>query len=114
MYCKHCNEKIFEGQTICVNCGSPIDNVKQSDNVRISTPKTIKKQGDMNGHNKIAIALLCLFLGGFGAHNFIMGENKKGIIKVVSSIFGIGFILAIIDFLKIITNKYVYDSEAFF
>ena len=52
------------------------------------------------------------FLGGIGIHNFMMGETKKGIFKIVMAFCcGIGGILALIDFVKILMDKYVVDPD---
>ncbi len=73
----------------------------------------IKKAGDLGGQDKIVMALICFFLGGLGIHNFMMGETKKGIVKIVASIclFGIGSILALIDFIKILMDKYEVNPD---
>ena len=61
------------------------------------------------------MALICFFLGGLGIHNFMMGETKKGIVKIVLSLcLGIGGIIALIDFIKILMDKYVIDPEKAF
>ena len=72
----------------------------------------------MNGQNKWVMALLsCPFLLGLGClgiHNFMMGEVKKGIVKIVASLCcGIGAIFALIDFIKILMDKYVVDPEKY-
>ena len=117
MYCKNCGELLFEGQTICIKCGNPIEEQKgnnKNNNSASKQPFKIKNKGDFNGHSKVIIVLLCLFLGSFGAHNFIMGENKKGIVKIILTVFcGLGFILSIIDLVKITTNNYTYNQDAF-
>lgn len=59
------------------------------------------------------MAVVCFFLGTIGVHNFIMGETKKGIIKIVTSCIGVGSILALIDFIKILTDKYVIEPDKF-
>ena len=42
-------------------------------------------------------------------------DEEKGIVKIVASLcFGIGYILAIIDFVKILTDSYVVDPEKLF
>ena len=66
----------------------------------------------LNGQDKTVMALLCFFLGGLGVHNFMMGETKKGIFKIVMSCcFFIGYIFAIIDLVKILTDKYEVDPD---
>ncbi len=69
----------------------------------------------LNGKKKSTMAVICYFLGGLGIHNFMLGETKKGIIKIVASFCtGIGgTILAIIDLMKILCDEYVIDPEAF-
>ena len=116
MYCSNCGEKLFEGQTVCVKCGKAVEQEKKITEKEEIVPKEkVKATGNMAGHSKIGMALLCLFLGSFGAHNFIMGENRKGIVKIVGSLFcGVSLILAIIDFVKIVSGTYVCDPQAFF
>ena len=61
------------------------------------------------------LIFICLFLGCLGVHNFMMGEKKKGIVKIVATYFyGIGIILNIIDLVKIIKRTYTVDPNAFF
>jgi len=124
MYCKNCGEQISENQAICVkcgvkvgngnafcaNCGKPIDaNAEVCMNCGVAVKKA---GGDLNGQDKIVMILVCLFLGGLGIHNFMMGETKKGVFKIIMSLIcGIGGILALIDLVKIAMGKYVVDPE---
>lgn len=128
MYCRNCGEPMNENQAICLkcgvkagvgnrycaNCGNPVD-VNAS--VCLNCGCAIRKinESDLNGKDKTAMALLCFFLGGLGIHNFVMGETKKGIVKIVLAfVCGISGILALIDFIKILTDKYVVDPDKFF
>lgn len=129
MFCKNCGEAMNENQAICLkcgvktgdgnafcaNCGEAID---ANAAVCLKCGVAVKKAaatGDLAGKDKITVALVCFFLGGFGIHNFMMGENKKGIVKIVLSLcLGIGGILALIDFVKILMDKYVVDPEKAF
>lgn len=124
MYCRNCGEEMNENQAICIKCG-----VKTGDGDRfcancdkemaanadvcINCGVAAKKSGaagDLGGHDKIVIILLCLFLGYLGIHNFMMGETKKGVFKIIMSLIcGIGGILALIDLIKIAMGKYVID-----
>lgn len=58
--------------------------------------------------SKVAAALLALFLGYFGAHDFYLGYKKQGIIKIILTITMIGcfvtYIWTLIDFIKILCN----------
>ena len=119
MYCKNCGEQLFEGQTICIKCGNPINEQKKQapSSADYNIPAQyngVKKCNDLNGHSKFSIMLLCMFFGFCGAHNFIMGENIKGIVKIITTVFfGLGIILSIIDLVKIIKNNYTYNPNAF-
>lgn len=126
MYCKNCGEAMNDNQAICLkcgvktgagnafcdNCGKPVD---ANADVCLSCGVALKKANDLNGKDKIIIALVCFFLGGIGIHNFMLGETKKGIVKIILSLcFGIGSILALIDLIKILLDKYVVDPDKAF
>lgn len=63
------------------------------------------------GDKKITAGILGLFLGGFGVHNFYLGETKKGILKILIAWTGISGILALIDIIKIFTDKYEVNPD---
>ncbi|MDD6478594.1 MAG: TM2 domain-containing protein [Oscillospiraceae bacterium] len=127
MFCKNCGEQMNDNQAICLkcgvktgdgvnfcaNCGQPIN---PNAEVCLSCGVAVKKAGgDLAGKDKLTIALLAFFLGGLGIHNFVMGETKKGIIKIVFSFcFYFGWVLALIDFVKVLTDKYVVDPDKYF
>ncbi len=125
MYCKNCGEMMNDNQAICVKCGvkTGLGNkycanygmgISPEQDVCMNCGVAVKKAGasNLNGQDKIVILLVCLFLGGLGIHNFIMGETKKGIFKIIMSfICGIGEILAIIDLIKIALDKYEINTE---
>lgn len=105
MFCKNCGTQLQSGQNNCANCGAPV-------NVAPVNPVQNNKSSNLNGQDKTTMALVCFFLGGIGIHNFMMGETKKGIFKICMSLLcGIGGILALIDFVKILTDSYQYDPE---
>ena len=131
MFCRNCGEAMNDNQAICLkcgvktgtgnafcsNCGKPVD---PNAAVCLSCGVAIKGHGasgeaGLNGKDKMTIALICFFFGGLGIHNFMMGENKKGVMKIVLAFLcGISSIFALIDFIKILTDKYVYDPEKLF
>ena len=123
MYCKNCGEHMNDNQAICIKCG-----VKTGDGNRFcaNCGKDIAPDAAvcMNcgvankkapNYDKITIALVCFFLGGLGIHNFMLGETKKGIVKIVGCFLcGISGILALIDFIKILVDKYEVDPDKLF
>ena len=133
MYCRNCGEAMNDNQAICLKCGVATGtgnqfcancgkSVDPNAAVCLSCGVAIKKKGSsavsgdyLGGKDKVTMALICFFLGGLGIHNFMMGENKKGIVKIVLSLcFGIGAILALIDFIRILTDKYEVNPDKAF
>ena len=107
MFCKQCGEELFDGQTICIKCGASISSEKQ-DGFE-DKKKVVKSKKGLTEQNKLIVIALCALFGGVGAHNFYMGETKKGIIKIVFCFVGISLILSMIDLVKIILNKYTCE-----
>lgn len=124
MFCKNCGESLNENQAICVKCGVKVGEgnafctncgkeITPNAEVCMNCGVAVKKSGgDLNGQDKVVMLLVCFFLGGLGIHNFMMGETKKGVFKIIMSFLcGIGGILALIDLIKIAMGKYVVDPE---
>lgn len=111
--CLKCGVKTGEGNAFCANCGNA---VPPEAVVCLNCGVAIKKASAGYGnYDKMVIALVCFFLGGIGIHNFMLGETKKGIVKIVLSFcFGIGAILALIDFIKILMDKYEVNPDKAF
>ncbi len=111
--CLKCGAKVGDGNGFCANCGQP---VAVNADVCMNCGVAVKKAAaGLGGQDKTTMALVCFFLGGIGIHNFMMGETKKGIAKIVASFCcGIGGILALIDFIKILMDKYEVDPEKLF
>lgn len=126
MYCKNCGESMNDNQAICLKCGVKTGEgtsycancgnaVEANADFCINCGTAIKKSGangDLAGQDKVVMILICLFLGGLGIHNFMMGETKKGVFKIIMSfVCGIGGILALIDLIKIAMGTYVVDPD---
>ena len=111
--CLECGVKTGEGNAFCANCGNA---VAPEAEVCLNCGVAVKKAaGDLAGKDKTTIILICLFLGGLGIHNFMMGETKKGIVKIVLSFcFGISTIFALIDLIKIAMDKYEVNPDKAF
>ena len=74
------------------------------------------QRGGLGGKSKGVALLLAFFLGGIGIHNFYLGENKKGITRILLSVFlyGAGSILALIDFVRMLIGNYEYNPDKWF
>ena len=142
MYCKYCGQPLNDNQAVCLNCGVKVGDgnkhcpncgkevnpqavfcvncgvalTKQSAKTGMAVDRLSNEAAWLpEGKDKLTALLLCLFFGGFGIHNFYLGEKKKGIIKIVFCLlFGISAILALIDLIKMITDNYVVDPKKAF
>lgn len=126
MYCKNCGEHLNDNQAICLKCGVKVGDgnkfcsncgnaVAENAEFCMNCGVAIKKkgaEGDLAGQSKTTMAVICFFLGALGIHNFMMGETKKGVFKIVMNLcFGLGAIFALIDFIKILCDKYVVEPD---
>lgn len=130
MYCSHCGQKLNDDAKYCFACGSRV--VYDTDSRTASNDTGYRATGAvsraypsdsrsyyepepryLDGHNPYLIALVCFLLGGIGVHNFVMGEAKKGILRLLTCGIGIGIILALIDFIKILSGSYQINPHKF-
>ena len=64
---------------------------------------------EFSDRSGIVAFILAFLLGGFGAHNFYVGKNRKGIFYIFTC--GGFFIGTWIDIIKILTNSFK-DKDA--
>lgn len=99
MRCPKCYGKLEKATQICLKCGFQNNKIKNASNKKA---KELMRSGDgdlvMNTTvlpadlSKKKLALLCFFLGFFGAHFFYIGKMFRGVINLVFSSFGFTFL----------------------
>ncbi|MES2614554.1 MAG: NINE protein [Bdellovibrionota bacterium] len=89
-FCRDCGKVIKQRAEICPHCGC-----------RQLQPLNLDK-------NRIIVALLALFLGGFGIHKFYLGKTGAGIVYLV---FFWTFIPTIIGFIEGIIYLCMSEDE---
>ena len=96
-FCANCGKEINPGAAICTNCGASV----------VNAPAANAEQ-----KSKLVAVLLAFFLGGIGIHDFYLGYNKNGIIKIVLTVCtGVGgSIWALIDFIRLLTGSLHTDA----
>ncbi len=72
-FCSTCGASVFAEAEICVKCG-----------VRLAKPKAILT----TDKSRMAYALLYLFLGVLGVHEFYANKSGKGVAWLLGSIIG--------------------------
>lgn len=94
MFCKNCGREIDDKAAVCVYCG-------------VSTGLPLTNSGNWNW---VVALLLCLFLGGLGAHRFYTGHTGSAVLQLVLPFTVIGLIISIpcvfIDFINIICGNF--------
>lgn len=107
-YCKHCGELIDKDCIICPKCGKQVEELKRSSESIIINNTNMASVNTVGGRekNKWIAFLLCLFLGGLGAHKFYEGKVGMGILYLFTlGLFGIG---ALIDLIVILCKPNPY------
>ena len=96
-FCHNCGQPTQPGASICTSCGFAVNG------------------GAAGGEqkSKLVAALLAFFLGSFGIHDFYLGYNKNGIIKIVlTCCTGIGgSIWALVDLIRLLTGSLHTDAN---
>ena len=103
--CQHCGETIPADAVLCTHCG------RQVGQVTAPQPQVVINNSNVNTNNnnigmlkkpknKWTALLLCLFLGGVGAHKFYEGKVGMGILYILTiGLFGIGVVVDLIAIL---------------
>lgn len=86
IFCFNCGKEMAESALSCPHCGAPARRQTQTDK------------------SFTAALLLCLFLGGFGAHRFYVGKAGTGLLQLFT-FGGLGF-WALIDFITICCGNF--------
>lgn len=145
MYCQKCGQQVNEGTAFCPDCGAPIaapesQNFKQ-ETFKHSGPEAAQSQPQYQQpqqqppfqqppqyqqpaaptgakKSKVATAILAIFFGALGVHNFYLGFTKRAVIQLLISVlsFGIGApviaIWAFIEGIFYLTAHEGYTTDA--
>ncbi|SDX51591.1 NINE protein [Eubacterium barkeri] len=68
-------------------------------------------QSNNKPKSKVVAILLALFLGGFGIHNFYLGNIKSGIIQLLLCWTGVSYLWALIDLIRIAIGDIPADAN---
>ncbi len=110
--CMKCGAKAGEGKAFCSNCAATID---ENSEVCLNCGVAANQGAYLNGKDKVIMCLITVYLGPLGVHNFMLGEVKKGLIKIVGTLCCgiVGAVLATYDLYKILCDRYEIDPEKF-
>ena len=108
-YCPNCGVQVNENQVICVKCGVGLNTQPQY------KPGLTSQFGISGGAKDRSIAgLLALLLGGFGVHQFYLGNTLSGILHIVVTwaTCGLGGIISLVEGIRYLTmsDQEFYDT----
>ncbi|MBM6917573.1 TM2 domain-containing protein [Intestinimonas butyriciproducens] len=94
-YCGYKEENTSNAATIAPPSGQPVVQPQVIiNNQTVSNPVVVP---GVSSKNKMVALLLCIFLGGVGAHRFYVGKIGSGILYLLTGgLFGIGWVIDII------------------
>lgn len=103
--CSGCGAVVGPNDQFCANCGTPTGN------------PTHVYQGEVNGRSgkrsKLVAGLLGIFVGGFGIHNFYLGNIGIGVIQIVVTMLtcGLGSLWGFIEGILILCDRITVDGD---
>lgn len=123
MFCKNCGNQMDNAAAVCVKCGvqagmgsnfCPNCANQTAPGAAVCTSCGVALMQPVMGEqkSKMVAGLLGIFLGGFGIHNFYLGNTGKGIAQIVLSFCcGIGAIWGFIEGIMILCGSIKTDAK---
>lgn len=95
-FCPNCGNQTAPGAAVCTSCGVALTQVVQGEQ-----------------KSKMAAGLLGIFLGGWGVHNFYLGNTTRGIIQIVVTVVtcGVGALWGLIEGIMILCGSIKTDAK---
>lgn len=85
--CPDCNREVSTKAPSCPYCGRPgpfhAPDEAGFDDYYVGSAATLAEPTSKSGRNRLAAALLALFLGGIGMHKFYLGQTTQGILYLL-------------------------------
>lgn len=87
MFCKFCGKEIPDDSLFCKYCGKQFEQNTTNNATAKNANRTTNKNVSLK--SKTTCLLLCLFIGGLGAHRFYAGKIGSAIGMIALYIFGL-------------------------
>lgn len=99
-YCPNCGKELHEGAEVCLKCGKLVNGKAYK--------QTISGQ-----KSRLIAGLLGIFLGGWGIHNFYLGNSNKGVTQIIVTIItcGVGALWGFIEGILILAGSINTDAD---
>lgn len=121
-FCSRCGKQIHEGIKFCPNCGSECTTDHAGAHSEMQSNPTIvyvqaPQQQSVYVHkfekSKGIALLLCFFLGGFGVHQFYLGNTVQGVFYLLFSWTCIPAIISVVDFIILLCMSESYFHQKY-
>ena len=122
-FCTHCGNPIAPQNNCCGYCGSPTgdtnanaQSANQNQPPYYAPPPYVYPYPDER-KSKLAAALLAIFIGTLGIHNFYLGFTGKGLAQLLITVLTCGFgaiatgIWSLIEGIMILTGSICVDAK---
>ena len=125
-FCPNCGTNYDDNMMNCPNCGAPAPQMnndqfnQQYNQQQYQQPMgnqqynpQFQQQPMPGAKSKIAAGLLGIFLGGWGVHNFYLGNTSRGVIQIVVSLVtcGLGAWWGLIEGILILCGNINTDAQ---
>ena len=126
MYCKNCGKEVDANAVVCLGCGCvPTDGNKFCPNCGVETQAgqvvclkcgvalggTAVPATNVGDKSRVTAALLGIFIGGIGAHQFYLGHSTSGLIRLAIGIVGLCIMLPVASIIGLIEGI-IYLTKA--
>ncbi len=103
--CPACGSAVGPNDQFCANCGAPTGNPSQVYQGQVYRSS--------NQRSKLVAGLLGIFVGGFGIHNFYLGNISIGVIQIIVTLVtcGLGSLWGFIEGILILCDRITVDGE---
>lgn len=78
MFCQKCGKEIADGAQFCQYCGQQVNGAIQQQPQQVII---VKKEREPK--SQFVAIFLCIFLGMIGIHDFYLGKNIAGVLKIL-------------------------------
>ena len=95
-FCPNCGNQTVPGAAVCTSCGVSLSQVIQGEQ-----------------KSKMAAGLLGIFLGGWGVHNFYLGNTGRGVAQIIVTCVtcGVGALWGLIEGIMILCGSINTDAK---
>ena len=108
MFCSNCGKELSCDVKFCQYCGYQVGEVVKNDKPQVVYVQQVEKP-----KSQFIAVVLCLFLGGFGFHDFYMKHSGRAILKILIAVFLgwiyigliINFVWCMLDLVAIIVKS---------